>query len=112
MKTFLIVIAVLAVVVLIIVFRKQIGAFFSPGTKDGDACTDTNGNASTYQDGVCKEVINPPIGDTVRIERFVPRNITVRRYNMNCLSRIRVNQYPGIVWNLTGSNRFFCFYSR
>lgn len=118
MKTFFIVIAVLAVVVLIVVFRKQIGAFFSPASKpdDGTACTDSNGAASTYLNGVCKEVVLPGPDETVT-ERIVyrpaiPSRLSVRRYTRNCLTRIVVPQYPGIIWNLIGSNRFFCYYSR
>lgn len=135
MRTFFIVVAVLAVVVLIVVFRKQIGAFFSPDEKpaDGTACTDVNGNASTYKDGKCIEtavdgtpcILNGRAGvmengtcipsenaQRIIYPQTVPSRITVRRYTMNCLTRIRVPQYPGIIWNLIGSNRFFCYYSR
>lgn len=27
--------------------------------KDGEACTDTNGNPSTYLNGVCQEIVRP-----------------------------------------------------
>lgn len=50
-------------VILLIVFWPQIKTFFSGGTAstEGDPCTDSNGNPSTIQNGVCKEVIRPPV---------------------------------------------------
>lgn len=130
MKTFFIVVAVLAVVVLIVVFRQQIGAFFNPAPKDGDECKDSSGNSGTIVNGAC--VTNPPEegsacilngrtgiiqnGACVVVENaqriIIPTRITVRRTTRNCLSYTQVPQYPGIIWNLIGSNRFFCYYSR
>lgn len=134
MKTFFIVVAVIAVVVLIVVFRQQIGAFFAPGPKEGDACKDTAGNAGTIVNGSCVKNApkdgdpcmiqgNPGViqnGNCILAENAqrviyrpaVPSRISIRRFTTNCLTRIQVPQYPGIIWNLIGSNRFFCYYSR
>lgn len=67
MKYFLTALAVVAVILLII-FWKQIAAFFGWGPlAEGAECTDTNGNTSTIQDGVCTVVSIPnPPDETVR----------------------------------------------
>lgn len=115
MKTFFIVVAVLAVVVLIIVFRKSIGAFFSPDNtpQEGDACTDSNGNASTIVNGVCKEVVipNPPITDTTRVILNVPETVQILRRGA-CMPTIQLAQYSGYTWNLYRSTYFYCYYRR
>lgn len=62
MKTFLSVLGVIAVLALLIGFRQRIASFFGWNTpKDGDACTDSNGNTSTIVNGACKEVVLPPL---------------------------------------------------
>ncbi len=114
MKTFFIVIAVIAVLVLIIVFRSQIGAFFSPdkNPKEGDVCTDSNGNPSTIQNGVCKEIIiNPPVEETIRVILNVPETVQIIRRGA-CRNTIQLAQYPGYIWNLYKSSYFYCYYRR
>lgn len=67
MKYFLIALAVVAVILLII-FWKRIAAFFGWGPMaEGAGCTDSNGNTSIIENGVCKEVVIPnPPDETVR----------------------------------------------
>lgn len=62
MRYFFIALGIIALI-LLIVFWKRIAAFFEWGPMaEGAECTDTNGNTSTIVDGACKEVVipNPP----------------------------------------------------
>lgn len=71
MRTFIVIAFISLVIILLIAFRKQLATFFGWDTApvDGDPCTDSNGNPSRIENGVCKEIVipSPPAETQTRV---------------------------------------------
>lgn len=123
------------VIIIIVVFRKEIGSFFGINSaKEGDACKDAAGNAGTIKNGECVKsiaegsacmlngkpgsIVNGACVPTESATRVivvdnVPKTIKVAKFfGRKCRQTITTSKYPGYTWILTGSDKLFCYYKR
>lgn len=117
MKYFWTSLAIIAVVIAaILVGRSQwFTNLFNPKPKEGSSCLDNSNNPGIITNGACKPTPPPPPP---------PGNETMQRMSINapetfvafrgkfCLPIISIPQYPGFVYILTKTDKFYCYYTR
>lgn len=85
-----------------------------PKIKEGDACTDSNGNPSTIVNGVCKEVVkdNPSGDQSLRVSAG-PDSMSIRRRPFTRpQATVVLAQYPATTYQYTGMDNYYYYYKK
>lgn len=117
MKYFWTSLAIIAVVIaIILVGRSQwFKDLLNPKPKEGTSCLDDNKNPGIITNGACKPTPPPPpppLGERMqRMPINAPEKFVQFRGRF-CLPTITIPQYPGFIYILEKTDKFYCYYRR